>query len=1200
MADNDYSYDAPSIDSTPGGDSVKSSILEKNQARVEQALVHLNTHKNRTDSHGTNSPIVGTDDEQTLTNKTLFDPVITYSGDPDQNSPVTREWVEGQSDLAVNQARTARDEAVQARDEAVAAKDIAVDAAKTLKITPEPVLVGDASGNEGEELVFTVTNHKAGVEYQVSVTGGTVSVTNGTITWILPNVDVDTDYTLTAYASKLGFQQSSAVLKTVSVKDVPIQDGPTMAFADNVEGYPGATVVDGIISAPAHSVGLTNTDQLVSAKPEIMVPSGRLNLLEGTSKSVLKLAAKVTAGDVIITDQGECMVASVDQSTTNQEFIPVEDANGAVVYNSTYNSINISTTLPTGRLTKLGLKSGGAYTSSRNLGVFRKDSATTYTMVATSPLSSLSVGMNWVDIDYIVPDTGEYYIGVWGSGSETVAINNVDYQNAVYSATPSLGVAVATQPDPGFGAPVVGYASDSGVLHSATLAQPLSGVPTKAFKDPLKSKLTLISATTTSITTAEKVTEGETLFVRLSGVWNEVTAGTVTKNDNRVNKIASDLTFFATGYAKFSLSGTTIKDVSSLNSHMRSPINSDHKELRAKMGNAQSIGLSFYTANASFASGGGALPDGEAAKIGSIIFAPGYDTHAFGYRLFDADPVKLTYNAASQYGLRRTGDSVDVLVDGVVIDSYAIQSSLELGMCVGGPGSCPDYTDCVVLEGPVSSVTDLTAANLSSTPTAVAKPSDFSLKLGAGATGEYLGPREGLTLAVSNPGSNIIPAMTAETTGGWTISANEDGSGAWPGWKVADGRNDSGQWLAYNGNNAPSIPVLNIKAPSAQGTSRLRLRPYVTNISFVPKDFTLKARLEGGEWVTLLDVVGADYIKNYPSSNDYWGEWDFPAGNYDEFSLRVTKDNRGYQNACLTGFELLEAGEVLSSATSIVVTSAETVKEQILKPSGLHNKIEISGQLVEINSVAEEVETTQVAGEPLIPVMTSNTQDGITVSASNSSAPYPPYKSTASSVGSTGWIPDNPAPQDWFIEFPAPVRLAKYALTAPSNDTNAKYYHPKTWEITGLGTDGVTWEAVDNKADQPNWTPSEKREYSISPAQSYAKYRVRCSNNQAGDNQIGIGKIQMWPKADKATYTTTINLKTALPAAPTIDTVVAIPDRCTLAPASYTCDLNGDDLKITGAEIALEDNPALKRLAMAVSGDDLTFKGGKIYTKEKL
>ncbi|WP_319780788.1 phage tail protein [Maridesulfovibrio sp.] len=53
-------------------------------------------------------------------------------------------------------------------------------------------------------------------------------------------------------------------------------------------------------------------------------------------------------------------------------------------------------------------------------------------------------------------------------------------------------------------------------------------------------------------------------------------------------------------------------------------------------------------------------------------------------------------------------------------------------------------------------------------------------------------------------------------------------------------------------------------------------------------------------------------------------------------------------------------------------------------------------------------------------------------------------------------------------------------------------------------------------------------------------------------------------------------------------------------PDSYEYAVRSDGLKITGAEFALEENPDLKRLALKVEGDGVTFKSGRIYIKEKI
>ncbi|SME89482.1 LamG-like jellyroll fold domain-containing protein [Desulfovibrio gilichinskyi] len=335
MAENDYTYSAPNIDASPGGDSVKSSILEKNQARVEQIITHLNTHKNRTATHGVVSAIVGTEDTQILSNKTLADPIVSYAGEPALNAPVTRAYVEGQSNLAVTQAGVARDEAVVARNEAVAARDIAVDAAAFLKISDTPILSGLATKNEGETLTVEITNHEAVNKYLVSVSGGTFTIVGGIISWILPNVDIDTSYNMTVFASKDGYQESKAATHTVLVKYVPIQEGPTMAFANTVDGWPGATIDGDGIQPPAYSGGLVNENQIVTAQMEVEVTSGQKTVLDGTTATFLKVLEELYAGMLLVTDKGNVFVESVESSTVSSADIVdlLDDGSCVALYN---------------------------------------------------------------------------------------------------------------------------------------------------------------------------------------------------------------------------------------------------------------------------------------------------------------------------------------------------------------------------------------------------------------------------------------------------------------------------------------------------------------------------------------------------------------------------------------------------------------------------------------------------------------------------------------------------------------------------------------------------------------------------------------------------------------------------------------------------------------------------------------------------
>ncbi|WP_421901313.1 LamG-like jellyroll fold domain-containing protein [Maridesulfovibrio sp.] len=1234
MADNDYSYDAPSIDSTPGGDSVKSSILEKNQARVEQSLVHLNTHKNRTDSHGTNSPIVGTDDEQTLTNKTFVDPVINYSTEPAGTSPVTREWVEGQGDLAVNQARTARDEAVQARDEAVAAKDIAVDAAKTLKITPEPVLVGDVSGNEGEDLVFTVTNHKAGVEYQASVTGGTVSVTDGVITWTLPNVDADTDFILTAYASKLGFQQSSAVTKTVSVKEVPIQDGPTMAFADNVEGYPGATVVDGIISAPAHSVGLNNTHQIISAKPEIMVASGKLNLLEGTTESVLKLSEKYTGP--VITDQGEGEVISCSEdgeATNVVDILGDGSCRSYFPFDGNANDLGPNAAHISATATYSEGHSGQAAifpTNVTDMNVPFDPSSVTfswrvkfttahfYSVFATS---AGNVGLNWVknpsnyyiygldeagyqtefgDLSHIVDDDKFHHVVFTFSASSIhVYVDGVLYYHTD-SFTPPTGSHKMTKTsimasealdelrvfNKALTSDEVQKIYNDVCVYKATLAQPLSGVPTKAAKSPFWSSLELEEgSTTTSLKLSKDAPVTEGMHLRLPE--KEVSAGAVTNmpdvfGNTQVAPIASCTCKVTGGFDVLLWGGEETpagRGIVSVRIHPRAA-----QTFVAAVGRINANGTGELVA-------AGTVRNKSASGIEELVLNEPYIIPNDGLKYYvgvlalavdswhkiHACPGKVLYLSGISRVGEKTSANVAVQNNYFCIDNYKYK--------LKNTGGCKTV--------------DLTHENLTEVPTSAIKKNEIALKLGAGATGEYLGPEKELQLAGGEPVESPIPTGTEL------------------------------------GNGNPALLISKLAIPAGTTVSQLgagnpkgTYAHAITNEKIGIVKRTGADAYEVVKWWSGYSHTGSSSIEymdlgeNYTLPND-GGDYRilFTSPDY-VAAIGCTAGEAGGRNDCISGYPA--AGESvgtlswnsyaasvgykrvsLSTTNEIVVESNDSIKDQIFTAGGLHNKLLVDGQLVEVESVSETSSTKLPKNEgSWNSTVNGDRQMG---SIGGGILRTPAFFFTASFDKLTSvtlkhardttdcvvyaevYTVNSENKPETLLGSTNQVQLAspaEHTFTFSSQvdmTVGSKY-----WIVFRTASGTADWFVETVSYDYSGEYYAAYYDSSISVFDLAQNWSNAFGNELPRVNVVGIQGTK---------YTTTVTPKTELSKIPTS---VAIPDRCTLAPASYTCDLNGDDLKVTGAEIALEDNPDLKRLAMAVSGDDLTFKGGKIYTKEKL
>ncbi len=285
-----------------------------------------------------------------------------------------------------------------------------------------------------------------------------------------------------------------------------------------------------------------------------------------------------------------------------------------------------------------------------------------------------------------------------------------------------------------------------------------------------------------------------------------------------------------------------------------------------------------------------------------------------------------------------------------------------------------------------------------------------------------------------------------------------------------------------------------------------------------------------------------------------------------------------------------------------------------------------------------------VPGENLIPTMTTTTTAGCTITASAESG-YPAWQVGNKVYGNDMWIANVTAgvvtTADLTFTFSSVKTASGLRFLIGPFDGASSDYQCRTVEVF---LDGVSYKTF-NMGDLS--TGPRTRDLVFDESKSFSSMKLRCSNSTSGkwigsrDIEIlGVGtpapstasalivvgnesiknkvmksggfhktilvagtehEVESVSEVDNGdgSFTTTINLKNELASVPNADTEVAIPDRCKLSPAGYTYVIDGDDLKITGAEIALEDNPNLKRLAMAVSGEGLIFRAGKIYIKEK-
>ncbi|NDV28201.1 hypothetical protein [Desulfovibrio sp. JC010] len=292
--------------------------------------------------------------------------------------------------------------------------------------------------------------------------------------------------------------------------------------------------------------------------------------------------------------------------------------------------------------------------------------------------------------------------------------------------------------------------------------------------------------------------------------------------------------------------------------------------------------------------------------------------------------------------------------------------------------------------------------------------------------------------------------------------------------------------------------------------------------------------------------------------------------------------------------------------------------------------------------------TSFTAGANILPVMTGYVQDGWTASASKEVTDRWAWEASNGnpSMGSPNWLAKGTS--GWVrFSHESKQAISGYSISteniAPSNADRMV----TEFKLQG-SNDGAGWVDLDSQSGVV-WATSgaQEKTYMLSEMANYKEYQLLALNNGGGTyvtvpllklfgvtdvvypstasdlvftssdsikgkvfildgehNDIEIDGVKhkvvsVIESESGGTYTTTVTLETPLNRAPAGREVVKIPDRCILAPASYSAVIDGDGLKITGAEITLEDNPNLKRLAMAVSGDGVTFKSGKIYIKEK-
>ncbi len=145
----------------------------------------------------------------------------------------------------------------------------------------------------------------------------------------------------------------------------------------------------------------------------------------------------------------------------------------------------------------------------------------------------------------------------------------------------------------------------------------------------------------------------------------------------------------------------------------------------------------------------------------------------------------------------------------------------------------------------------------------------------------------------------------------------------------------------------------------------------------------------------------------------------------------------------------------------------------------------------------------------LIPIMTSDTSNGIASSSSVSNAGFPTWKAFDHNTSDrNGWGSNFTHPNWLAYEFTKPQIITKYTLCTNYVDTY-EYMFPKNWTFEAW--DGTQWNILDTRNNITNWTNNVKKEFYFTNVTAYKKYRLNVSSNIYGTSgtSVVISEMEM-------------------------------------------------------------------------------------------
>ena len=149
-------------------------------------------------------------------------------------------------------------------------------------------------------------------------------------------------------------------------------------------------------------------------------------------------------------------------------------------------------------------------------------------------------------------------------------------------------------------------------------------------------------------------------------------------------------------------------------------------------------------------------------------------------------------------------------------------------------------------------------------------------------------------------------------------------------------------------------------------------------------------------------------------------------------------------------------------------------------------------------------------GKSIIPMLTSNNQDGYEASASSIySSSYDAWKAfnKVTSIDADSWVSANVSfvPQWLQIKLPIPQIVTYYELTGPYNSAQAL----KSWRFEG-SNDETNWAVLDIRTELKVPAQGEKLIYEVENIGNYEFYRLYITEKFGTTNYVRVGELQLY------------------------------------------------------------------------------------------